>query len=166
MSPRVFKGKLFRVLTTTVKPKNRIAGEDGKLRPGPSLPDSFWYSKVACLLSLEATNEHLDSASTAGGFAPPDPRVFLTDFSNNPFSSSELTEGKVGRRELGDGSKRESELAVRDGTTIATLHNQPAGKATSLSAPSPGISMSPECYEDRLAKLEHQKEILRERGLL
>src|SRR5262249_14326445 len=86
MSAGIFKGKLFRLLTVTVKPKHRIAGEDGKLRPGPFLPESFWYSKVACLLSLEATNEYLDPASTAGAFAPPDPRVSLTDFSENPFS--------------------------------------------------------------------------------
>lgn len=94
MSPRLFKGKLFRVLTTTVKPKHRIAAEDGKMRPGPFLPATFWYSKVACLLSLETTNE-------AGDFAPPAPRVFLTDFSRNPFSSIALFEGTVGRRELG-----------------------------------------------------------------
>jgi len=160
MSPRVFIGKLFRLHTTTVKPRHRIAGEDGKSRPGPSLPESFWYSKVACLLSLEATNEHSDSASTAGGFAPPDPRVFLTDFSENPFPITDLSEGRVGRRELGDGSKRESEIAVRDGTTIATLHNQPAAEETSLPAP------SPKSYIDRCAELEHQKEILRKRGLL
>jgi hypothetical protein len=59
MSTHVFKGKLFRLFTTTVKPKHRMAGEDGKQRPGPFLPESFWYSKVACLLSLEATNEAL-----------------------------------------------------------------------------------------------------------
>ena len=135
MSPRIFKGKLFRLHTTTVKPRHRITGEDGKVRPGPSLPESFWYSKVVCLLSVEATNEYLDSASTVGGFAPPDPRVLLTDFSENPFPITDLSEGRVGRRELGDGSKRESEIAVRDGTTIATLHNQPAGKGTSLSIP-------------------------------
>src|SRR5258708_16264370 len=82
MSARVFKGKLFRLLTATVKPKYRIVGEDGKMRPGPFLPESFWYSKVASLLSFEASNEY--SASTAGGFAPPDPRVFLTDFSLLP----------------------------------------------------------------------------------
>jgi hypothetical protein len=96
--------------------------------------------------------KHFDPVSTAGGFAPPDPRVFatagglraprdprvfLTDSSDNPFSSTDLHEGKVGRRELGAGSKREFGLAVRDGKTSATLRNQPTGKATSLSAPSP-----------------------------
>jgi hypothetical protein len=160
MSARAFKGKLFRARITTVKPKHRIAGEDGKFRPGPFLPESFWYSKVVCLLSLEATNEYLDSASTAGGFAPPDPRVFLTDLSENPFPITDLPKGRVGRRELGDGSKRESEIAVRDGTTIATLHNQPAAEETSLSAP------SPKSYADRCAELEYQKDILRKRGLL
>jgi len=137
MSARIFKGKLFRLLTATVKPKHRITGEDGKSRPGPFLPESLWYSKVACLLSLEASNEQLHLASTAGGFAPPDPRVIVTDFSSKPFSNSGLSEGRVGRRELGDGSKRESEFAVRDGQTVTTLHNQPAGKEPSLSAPSP-----------------------------
>jgi hypothetical protein len=166
MSARIFKGKLFRLLTTTVKPKHRITGEDGKLRPGPLLPESFWYSKVACLLSLEATNEWHDSASTAGGFAPPDPRAFLTDFSQNPFSSTDLSEGRVGRRELGDGSKREHEFAVRDGKTVATLHNQPAAEESSLPAPSPKPLIRREPYEDRRAELERQKEILRKRGLL
>jgi hypothetical protein len=55
---------------------------------------------------------------------------------------------------MGDGSKRESELAVRDGTTITTLHNQPTESANSLSAPSPKLS------------IEQQKEILRQRGFL
>jgi hypothetical protein len=85
MSARVFKGKLFRLLTSTVKPRHRITGEDGKSRPGPFLPETLWYSKVNCLLGLEVTNERLDSASTVGGSAPPDPRIFLTDFSENPF---------------------------------------------------------------------------------
>jgi hypothetical protein len=166
MSARIFKGKLFRLLTTTVKPKHRIGGDDGKLRPGPFLPESFWYSKVACLLSLEASNEHMDSASTAGGFAPPDPRAFLTNLSENPFSGTDLSEGRVGRRELGDGSKRERDLAVRDGKTVATLRNQPAGKAASMSAPSPKSLMPPKAYTDRRAELERQKQILRERGFL
>jgi hypothetical protein len=152
MSARVFKGKLFRSLTTTVKPRHRIAGNDGKTRPGPFLPESFWYSKVSCLLSLEASNERLSLASTAGGFAPPDPRVFLTDFSQNHFPSNSLPEGKVGRRELGDGSKRESELAVRGGTTIATLHNQPVGKQTSLPAPSPELTTTEAQRRDLLRK--------------
>jgi hypothetical protein len=130
------------------------------------LPESFWYSKVACLLSLEATNEHLDSASRGGGFAPPDPRVFLTDFSENPFSGTDLREGRVGRRELGDGSKREPELAGWDGKTVTTIHNQPAGRETSLSAPSPESLTRRESYTDRLADLERQKEILRKRGFL
>jgi len=160
MSPRVFVGKLFQVLTATVKPKHRIVGEDGKMRPGPFLPESFWYSKISCILALEATNEKIVpitslNTTEAGGAAPLHPPIILTNFSSNPFSEQGLDAGEVGRRELGDGSKRESELAVRDGTTIATLHNQPTGKA-SLSAP------SPQPHGD----IENQKRILREKGLL
>jgi len=139
MSPRIFRGKVFRILTTTVRPKHRVTGEDGKARSGPPLPEAFWYSKVACLLNLEATNE-----------TP----VFVTDSSRKPFSSSDLIEGRVGRWELGDGSKRESELAVRDGTTVTTHYNQPAEEGISLSAPSPH------------GDIEKEKQILRERGLL
>jgi hypothetical protein len=159
MSARVFYGKLFRVLTVTVKPKHRIAGADGKMRPGPSLPESFWYSKVACILELIATNEKIATVTTLnptleGGAAPLHPPIILTNFSFNPFSGSALSEGEVGRRELGDGNKRESDLAVRDGTTIATLHNQPVEGEISLPAPSPQ------------AKLERDKETLRARGHL
>ena len=90
------------------------------------------YSKVACLLSLEATNEVLP------------PPVFVTDFSRNTFPSTDLSQGEVGSWEVGDGNKRESELAVRDGTTIAPQHNQPAG-AASLPAPSPAVRGDIEC---------------------
>jgi hypothetical protein len=171
MSPRIFGGKLFKIQTTTVRPRHRITGEDGKSRPGPFLPENFWYSKVACLLSLEVTNEEIPrnaitSASEAGGCAPPEPPVILTDFSFKAFPGSNLSEGRVGRRELGDGSKRECGFAVRDGKTVATLHNQPAGKGTSLSAPSPQPLMPRETYETRRDELERQKEILRKRGLL
>jgi hypothetical protein len=107
MSARVFVGKMFKVLTSTVKPKHRITGEDGKMRPGPFLPESLWYSKVACILSLEATNDNIVELSApvteAGGRCPPRPPVFVTDFSNKPFSNSKIAEGRAGRRELGDG---------------------------------------------------------------
>ena len=53
MSPRFFAGKVFMILTATVRPRHRLAGDDGESRPGPPLPESFWYSKVACLLSDE-----------------------------------------------------------------------------------------------------------------
>jgi hypothetical protein len=110
MSPRVFAGKIFRVLTATVRPRHRLTGDDGKQRPGPFLPESFWYSKVACLLSLEVTNEP----------------VIVTDFVPKSLSSCRLSEGRVGSGELGDGSKRENELAVRDGKTVATPLNRSA----------------------------------------
>jgi hypothetical protein len=61
---------------------------------------------------------------------------------------------------LGDGSKRDSELAVRDGKTVATLHNQPVGSNAVLPAP------SPQSEADHRADLDRQKQILRERGLL
>lgn len=141
MSARVFKGKLFRLLTATVKPKHRIASEDGKMRPGPLLPESFWYSKVACLLSLEASNERPDSASTAGGFAPPDPRVFLTNSLDNPFSTTSLSEGRVGSRELGVGNKRGNGLAVRDGNQRNATQPAGEGERSALPAPSPRLSI-------------------------
>lgn len=163
MSARVFSGKLFRVLASTVKPKHRLTGDDGKTRPGPFLPESFWYSKVACLLSLEATNEAVVPITTLnttyeGGAAPCTP-VILTNFSPNPFSESGLSEGEVGSRNLGIGGMRESSgFAVRMDTN-AGLHNQPV-EAGSLPAPSPQVSG--ECQGD----IERQKEILRRRGFL
>jgi hypothetical protein len=171
MSARIFKGKLFRLLTTTVKPKHRVTGEDGKVRPGPFLPEAFWYSKVACVLALEVTNEKIAqtpdlNTNEEGGLRPPAPPVVVTDFSSKPFSGSGFPQGKVGRRELGDGSKRDCGFAVRDGKTVTTLHDQPAGKGTSLPAPSPQFLMPREPYAKRRAELERQKEILRKRGLL
>jgi hypothetical protein len=159
MSPRAFKGKLFRILTSTVKPAHRIAGADGKMRPGPFLPESFWYSKVLCILELEVTNEKILPITTLnttedGGAAPLPPPVYLTNFPPNTFSGHALTKGEVGSRKLEDGSKRENEeFAVRM-ETITTLHNRPAAEETSLPAPSPRKD------------LERQKQILRERGFL
>lgn len=168
MSERVFKGKLFRVRTTTVKPKHQITGIDGKSRPGPDLPEMFWYSKIVCILSLEATNENVLSmpslnTTKAGGLRPPEPPVCVTDFPSNPFSESALSEGEVGSGELGVGSKQESGLAVRDGTTNATPHHQPV-EEPSLPAPSP--QPSGECQAVRQGDIERQKQILRQRGFL
>ena len=106
MSPRVFTGKLFRILTATVMPRHRISGADGKMRPGPFLPESFWYSKVSCILELEVTNEKIVPITTLnttgeGGAAPLHPPVIVTNFSPNTFPSSGLSEGEVGRREFG-----------------------------------------------------------------
>jgi hypothetical protein len=165
MSARIFSGKLFRVLTATVRPRHRIAGADGKLRNGPFLPESFWYSKVACILELIATNEAIQPTSTlntneGGGLRPPTPPVFITSFPPNPFPERKLSEGQVGRRELGVGSKRtETEFAVRDGNQRSTP--QPAGEEEKFSSPVPspppfGAPRSP----------EECKRVLRERGLL
>src|SRR5215470_4518189 len=87
MSPRVFSGKLFRVMTSTVKPRHRLSCEDGKFRLGPPLPESFWYSKVACILSLEISNEKVVEIPTlntteGGGLRPPVHPVMLTNFSS------------------------------------------------------------------------------------
>jgi hypothetical protein len=162
MSPRVFTGKLFRIFTSTVMPRHRISAADGKMRPGPFLPESFWYSKVSCILALEVTNEKIVPITTLntteeGGSAPLHPPVIVTNSFPNPFSGSDLSEGEVGRRELGDGSMRESaEFAVRD----ENHHNAPppAGKGeNSLPASSP---------DQPHGDIEQQKKILRERGLL
>jgi hypothetical protein len=53
---QIFRGKLFRALVTTVRPRHRLTSFDGKVRQGDYLPDYLWYSKVDCLLSLEVTN--------------------------------------------------------------------------------------------------------------
>lgn len=168
MSERVFNGKVFRVRTTTVKRKHSIMGIDGKSRPGPDLPESFWYSKIQCILSLEATNENVLSMPTintteAGGLRPPEPPVCVTNFPSNPFSESALSEGEVGSGELGVGRNRESGLAVRDGTTNATPHHQPV-EGPSLPAPSPreGITLESHAHD----KLERDKGILRAKGFL
>jgi len=172
MSARVFVGKLFRVLTVTVRPLHRIAGADGKMRQGPALPESFWYSKVSCILALEATNEKIVPITTLntteeGGSVPLRPPVIVTNFSSNPFSSSDLSEGEVGRRELGVGSKRENDLAVavRD----ENQHNAPPlageGEAISSPAPSPRDCVTPQSREYH-GDVQRQKEILRARGFL
>jgi hypothetical protein len=141
MSPRIFKGKLFRIAVSTVKPKRQIIGDDGKARPGAILPEMFWYSKVACIISLEATNE-----------AQPDTPNFLTQNSRKPFSSMPLKEGEVGRRELGVGNRvQESSgfaVAVRDGSLSTNLHNPPESEETCSPATSPSeLSSMPEVSE-------------------
>ena len=172
MSPRVFVGKLFRVLTATVKPRHQIAGGDGKMRPGPFLPESFWYSKVSCILALEVTNENVVPIITLntteeGGAAPLHPAVFVTNFSSNPFPCSDLSEGEVGRRKLGVGTKRENGLAVavRD----ENQHNAPPlageGEAISSPAPSPRDCVAPQSREYH-GDVQRQKEILRAKGFL
>lgn len=141
MSPRVFVGKVFKVLTATVRPRHRIAGDDGKMRPGPFLPESFWYSKVACIVSLEVTNEKIVPIPTLntteeGGLRPPAPPVIVTEISPNPFPTFHLSEGEVGRRELGDGSMRGNrDLASARGNH----HNAPppAGEEEKGSSPAP-----------------------------
>jgi hypothetical protein len=171
MSARVFVGKLFRVLTTTVKPRHRIAGEDGKSRPGPFLPEAFWYSKVLCILALEATNEKIGPVTTVNATeeesdATLHSPVNVTNSSSNPFSESDLSEGEVGRRELGDGSKRGStDFAVRD----EHHHNAPplAGEGEAISSPasSPRDCVTPQSREYH-GDVKRQKEILRARGFL
>lgn len=171
MSARVFVGKLFRVLTTTVKPRHRIAGEDGKSRPGPFLPEAFWYSKVLCILALEATNEKIGPITTLNtteeeSDATLHSPVNVTNSSSNPFSQSDLSEGEVGRRELGDGSKRGStDFAIRD----EHHHNAPplAGEGEAISSPasSPRDCVTPQSREYH-GDVKRQKEILRARGFL
>jgi hypothetical protein len=139
MSPQIFRGKLFRALTATVKPKHRITGHDGKIRPGPCLPEAFWYSKISCLLTLEVTNEKVVSISNQsitqeGGSAPLQPPFPVTDFSPNHKTANEFPDGGVGRRELGDGSKRgQDDFAVRE----SDHHNTPppAGEGEKSSSP-------------------------------
>ena len=57
MTPRKFSGKTFTVQVSTVRPRQRVTSDDGKIRSGDPLPEFFAYSKVASILSLEITNE-------------------------------------------------------------------------------------------------------------
>ncbi|HTZ73058.1 MAG TPA: hypothetical protein VMB47_03990 [Candidatus Aquilonibacter sp.] len=138
MSARTFKGKLFRVLTATVKPKHKLTGEDGKSRPGPPLPENFWYSKIACLLSLEVTNDPL----------------IVTEFPHNSFPVCEMSQGGVGSGELGDGSKRDSEFVPRDGKPSQHHTTSRQGTANSLPTPSPPSSGTKPLRFERLAGLK------------
>jgi len=120
LSPKVFEGKLFRIQTTTVKPRHQLTGPDGKQRPGEVLPEHLWYSKVHCVLSLEVTNvpdqkssptrRKTEGLTLAGvpSSAPPwrngAKTHSLKKVSSNPSELSDLHEGRVGRRELGSGN--------------------------------------------------------------
>jgi hypothetical protein len=142
LDPRIFLDKLFRALTTTVKPHQQIVS-DGKVRRGPELPEPFWYSRVACLLSLE-----IDSS---GGLCPPAPPLSLSSFQNkpetpdivtassrNPFPSISLSEGRVGCWELGVRSLSEnSVVAVGDGQANQSTNHAGPTEKSAAPAPSP-----------------------------
>lgn len=96
ISPRMFLGKLFRVRVATVRPRQRIIGSDGKARPGDVLPDHLWYSKIACLCSLEVTNSSICDLPSNGNGATPSP---VTHTQNKPFRHN-----AVHRERLGEGS--------------------------------------------------------------
>jgi hypothetical protein len=95
MSPRKFEGKLFKIRTSTVRPRHQVIGPNGRSRAVDFLPESFWYSKVDYLISLEVTNELI----TAN---------FVTRFSSNSLSESQLSEGWVGSRKLEAGNRGQS----------------------------------------------------------
>jgi hypothetical protein len=142
LDPRIFFDKLFRVLTTTVKPHQQIVS-DGKIHRGPELPEPFWYSRVACLLSLE-----IDSS---GGLCPPGPPLSLSSFQNkpetpdivtassrNPFLSISLSEGRVGCWELGvRGLSENSVVAVGDGQANQSTNHAGPTEKSAAPAPSP-----------------------------
>ncbi len=56
MSHKTLAGKIYRIRTATVRPRHRVTCPNGKMGFGDSLPQAFWYSKVECLLSLEANS--------------------------------------------------------------------------------------------------------------
>lgn len=87
MSHKTLAGKIYRVRTATVKPRHRVTRPDGKIGFGDFLPESLWYSKVDCILSLEAIAKL--------------PRKNVTDFSSNPSASHGIHRGEVWRMESG-----------------------------------------------------------------
>jgi hypothetical protein len=151
------------------KASNR--GRGWKIATGPFLPEAFWYSKVLCILALEATNEKIGPITTLNtteeeSDATLHSPINVTNSSSNPFSQSDLSEGEVGRRELGDGSKRGStDFAIRD----EHHHNAPPlageGEAISSPAPSPRDCVIPQSREYH-GDVQRQKEILWARGFL
>ena len=80
LSPRIFRGKIFRAAVSTVRPRHRDTGPDGKVRYGDELPKLFHYSKISNLLALEVANQP----------------VCVTQNPDNPIFESEIVEGKVG----------------------------------------------------------------------
>jgi len=138
------------------------------------LPESFWYSKVACILRLEVSNERIVvlpdlNVTPEGGSAPLHPPVyssknpvFVTDISPNSFNSLALAEGKVGRRELGDGSKHGNDVvAPRDEHHRNTP--QPAGREAA--SPLPASSPRTETLRGSVSWLARQKQIPRAKSV-
>jgi hypothetical protein len=105
MSPKIFEGKLFCVRTTTVRRRQRFTGPDGKRRPGRVFPETLWYSKVDCILSLEATNQQLSEFSSAKRFPKPKTEgatpFIVTGDSSNPSSQQRDGGGQGGVVEVG-----------------------------------------------------------------
>lgn len=121
LSLKTFRGKLFRVLTTTVRPRHRITGLDGKIRPGQTLPEQLWYSKVQCLLSLEVTNEPIQGIPFC---------ISRTPKSQFPTPSSQPPPRLVGREKK---DYRSSVSHNRRGQ-IDNTHNRPTPRETLSSA--------------------------------
>ena len=125
LSPRIFRNKGFRVLVTTVRPRHKITGPNGKTILGVEMPEIFHYSKVDTILSLEVTNE---------------PLVFLTENANNSNNSNGLTEGEGGGGKVED--RREGRNNGFQGCnegrmTLSTNPTQAGGGANSAVSRSP-----------------------------
>lgn len=136
LSPKIFKQKVFRILTGTVKPRHRISGPDGKQRPGEFLPEHLWYSKVEAILSLEVTNEPLQSMAAANGAIS----QTVTRISSKPLHTSQLHRGRVGRRELGDGDW----VGVESRGGQSSNNPNPAGGEGNLAASATPVGLANE----------------------
>lgn len=128
LSPRIFLGKAFRVRTATVKPRHRVTGADGKIRAGDYMPEFMWYSRIDCVLSLEATNEPLNGA---------------TKISRNSFPGNEMGTGRVGSRKPEAGNELcPDSFRVFGGGSSAGFTNQAGGKCKLTAGPTPVTPIS------------------------
>lgn len=155
MSPKIFIDKLFRVRTSTVRPRHQITGPDGRQRPGEPQPEHLWYSKVDCLLSLEVTNEVTNSPVVA---LQPKPNsatpVVVTEISPNPFSHREMDGGGYGRRTLDSGYWVRKAGFARWGGQSDNAPN-PVGGEENLAA-----GRTPPTHQVELERLRLEAEIL------
>lgn len=133
MSHKTLAGKIYRVRTATVKPRHRITRPDGKIGFGDFLPESLWYSKIDCVLSLEATAK-LAAES-------------VTDFSPNPSTSHGIHRGEVWRMESG---ARDLE---RTGCKLADSPNPGSGNGD---VAAPRTPLTREEVEERRALIKRQ----------
>ncbi len=146
MSHKTLAGKIYRIRTATVRPRHRVTCPNGKTGFGDFLPELLWYSKVDCILSLEATAKL--------------PVENVTNFSSNPSTNHGIQRGEVWGVESG---ARDLE---RTGCKLADDPNPGSGNGDVAAPRTPLTSEAVEVdeYAERRALLKQQAKELLARG--